>query len=755
MRIPRHRLYYALLISAIVLVLIAGWISLRSAREMAHTVEVADHSQAIIADIQDTLLAFGATESYGLRWAISFREDYWQGYQQSMAVLDQRAARLKARAASNPEQQRLAQSLSDAIAARREYGEAVYQQLREGGAAATIALIQAGRGSALSEEINGIAGQMILLERSALRERKTQMQRRLDRYSGLIGILVLLAGVSGVIGMLAIIQSRRVWARHRQVELERERALAANQQKTLLLATMSHEIRTPMNAIFGFSQLLGKRTRDPKALEYIRAIRSSGQSLLALINDLLDLSKIEAGRMELHPVPTNLRELVDSTVAVFAEPAAAKALRLTSDIDPFMPQYLVLDPHRLRQVLVNLISNAIKYTEAGAVKVQLRCTKTNGDGATLSIAVEDSGPGIAADQRERIFEPFHRVPSETYQSVEGTGLGLSIVRSLTMLMGGTVSVESTPGHGSKFTVQLDKVRAAPPPKAGAGIASGDVDFAKLAPARILIVDDVPLNRELLAAYLTDAGHELAFAENGLEAVDKASLFKPTVVLMDIRMPKMDGRAAASRIRALPAGKNLCMVAVTASSLASEQNDELSVERDIEASVERGGEQAGEQTGEKTRTRGKFNGYLRKPVSPRDLYDCLQELIGTRRSAGQSAIDVAAQNLGSGNGSVNPSAAIETPLSDSQRSAARAALAELEAIVRERLPQLRSTMRMRDLRLLARDLAQIGAQGFLTPTTEFAERLDGAIEGFDLTTIDSLLDQLPGHVTAHSRQLASA
>ena len=751
MRIPRHRLYYSLLIGAIVLVLIAGGISLRSAREMAYTVEVADHSQAIIADIQDTLLAFGATESLGLRWAISFREDYWQGFQQSMAVLDQRAASLKARAARNPEQQRLAQSLSDAIAMRRQYGDAVYQRLREGGAAATIALIQAGRGSALNEEINGIAGQMILLERSALRERQTQMQRRLDRYSGLIGILVLLAAISGVIGVLAIIQSRRVWARHRQVELERERALAANQQKNLLLATMSHEIRTPMNAIFGFSQLLGKQTRDPKALEYIRAIRSSGQSLLALINDLLDLSKIEAGRMELHPVPTNLRELVDSTVAVFAEPAAAKALRLTSDIDPFMPQYLVLDPHRLRQVLVNLISNAIKYTEAGAVKVHLRCTQINEDGATLSIAVEDSGPGIAPDQHERIFDPFHRVPSETYQSVEGTGLGLSIVRSLTMLMGGAVSVESTPGHGSTFTVQLHKVRAAPPPKGGAEIASGDVDFAKLVPARILIVDDVPLNRELLAAYLTDAGHELAFAENGLEAVDKASLFKPTVVLMDIRMPKMDGRAAAARIRALPAGEKLCMIAVTASSLANEQNDDLSVDRDIEASVELNGEQAGEQP----RTRGKFNGYLRKPVSPRDLYDCLLELIGTRRSAGQSAIDGAAQNPGSGNGSANPSASTDATLSNAQRSAARAALAELEAIVRERLPQLRSTMRMRDLRLLARDLAQIGAQGFLTPTTEFAERLDGAIEGFDLTTIDSLLDQLPGHVAAHSRQLALA
>ena len=711
-----HRFYYALIVLSMLLVAFAGWVSVRSAMAAGDAIDQAKHSQRVIEQVNEVLAVYGSTESFGLRWAVTFDEAMWRRFQDAMQRLDRESAALAALVAADPVQRSHAGALSAAVAERHAHGRRVWPGLRSGGVTASIALLRSGRGADLGDRVRLPAAAMIEHENVLRVERERRLREQLERAISTVVAATGLAIIAGLVGVLATTQSRRSWVREREADHQREKAEAASQQKSLFLATMSHEIRTPMNAIFGFSQLLSRRVHDPKALEYVRAIRSSGQALLALINDLLDLSKIEAGRLELHVVPTDLRELVDSTLSVFAEPAAGKGLRLTADLDPFLPKALIVDPHRVRQVLMNLVSNAVKYTDRGFVRVDVRVAPVDGGRADVEIAVTDSGYGIAPEQLEKIFDPFHRVIPERGDRVEGTGLGLSIVRRLVELMSGRIEVESTVGAGSVFTVRFAEVEVGQPDLPAASFRPAVANFAKLAPSRILIVDDMPLNRELLSAYLADSGHELEFADNGLDAIEKVRAWKPTVVLMDIRMPQLDGRQAAERIRELEEGRRICLVAVTASSMS---NDERILRR-------------------------VFDGYLRKPVSPQDLYDCLLELVGTRRNPEGCSLEV--QNA------QQRQAEIDAPMDVEQRRVAAPVVQELERLALTRLAAVQATMRMRELKLLADDLVDLGRRGGLPRIVDLATRLQAAVESFDMTTIDSLLDQLPRHVAAERSRL---
>ena len=710
-----HRFYYALLVLSMLLVLFAGWVSVRAAQASNEALAATTQSQRVIEQVNAVMAVYGHTESFGLRWAVSFDEAMWQRFQRSMAELDAEADALVAAVDGNAEQRRRAEALRQAVADRHAHGRKVWPALREGGVDASIALIRTGRGTVLGDRIHTAAAEILVDEYLRRDERESKLQDQLRRAVATVVVAIGLAIVAGLVGTLATAQSRRAWVREREADYQREKAEAASEQKSLFLATMSHEIRTPMNAIFGFSQLLGRRVHDPKALEYVRAIRSSGQALLALINDLLDLSKIEAGRLELHRLPTDLRDLVDSTLSVFAEPAAGKGLRLTADVDPFLPRAVVLDPHRVRQVLMNLVSNAIKYTDRGGVRVHVGATPRDGQRVDVEIRVEDTGVGIDPAQHVAIFEPFHRVVGEG-DRIEGTGLGLAIVRRLVELMDGRIAIDSAVGRGATFSVRLPELEVATPAQSATTYRPANANFAALAPARILIVDDVPLNRELLAAYLADAGHELEFAVDGFDAVEKVRSWRPTVVLMDIRMPHLDGRQAAERIRALDEGRRICMVAVTASSMSSDER----------------------------LLRRVFDGYLRKPVSAQDLYDCLLELVGTRRNPEGCSLEV--QNA------PQRHAEAEAPLTPGQRRVAAPVVQELERLLLARLPHVKSTMRMRELKVLAEDLAGMGERGELPRIAALADRLRAAVEAFDMTTIDSLLDQLPRHVAAERDRL---
>jgi len=331
--------------------------------------------------------------------------------------------------------------------------------------------------------------------------------------------------------------------RQRTARAARVRAQAANLAKTEFLATMSHEIRTPLNSILGFADLLGRsETLSPEGQRKLDLIASAGGSLVTIVNDVLDFSRIEAGRIELDLRPVHPRALLNDAVSIIAPGAQAKGLILSVDADDGDQTYR-LDETRLRQVLLNLLNNAVKFTERGTIKVTLRI-QDGGDGDVLALDVSDTGIGISPEQQTLLFQRFQQADSSIRRSYGGTGLGLAICKALVNLMGGDISLVSAAGQGSTFSVRL--------PVVVMEHSAADLEVSEETPvARVLLVDDHPMNRQLGKAMLELAGCTVVTAEDGDEAVRLVTESRFDVVLMDIHMPRMDGLAASRAIRALP------------------------------------------------------------------------------------------------------------------------------------------------------------------------------------------------------------
>jgi PAS domain S-box-containing protein len=377
----------------------------------------------------------------------------------------------------------------------------------------------------------------------------------------------------------------------------KDAAEAASRAKSMFLANMSHEIRTPMNAIIGLTHLLHRDQPTPRQVDKLDKISDATHHLLSVINDILDVSKIEAGKVDLHLTEFNLRQLVDGIHPLIAERMRGKTLGFSLDMPPGLPRMLKGDPTRISQAILNYVSNAVKFTDHGAVVLRLRLLDESESGVLLRFEVQDSGIGIPLEDQSRLFEPFEQVDGSTTRRYGGTGLGLAINRRLAAMMGGEVGVDSRPGAGSLFwfTARLEKLAdqavAAPemlPPMLGVE----QILAREQAGARILLAEDNPINQEVAVDLLRSVGMRVDVAANGALALALAGVNRYDLVLLDVQMPVMDGLEAAAKIRALPGYLTVPILAMSASAFDEDRARSL---------------QAG------------MNDHVGKPVEPATLY----------------------------------------------------------------------------------------------------------------------------------------
>ncbi|MBF0471145.1 MAG: response regulator [Gammaproteobacteria bacterium] len=354
----------------------------------------------------------------------------------------------------------------------------------------------------------------------------------------------------------------------------KEKAEEASRAKSIFLSNMSHELRTPLNAILGFAELLQRdATIAPKQRVNLETINRSGHHLLALINDILEISRIEAGKLVYNPKPLDLHQLITSLIDTMALRAHNDGLALSLDMAPELPQYVITDDGKLRQILLNLLSNAIKYTPHGSVAMSVTTTEGTKGERLLTITVRDTGVGIPKDQLELIFTPFFQT-HHGVQVGEGTGLGLGIAKQYTELLGGALWAESEVGHGSCFSLKIPYTLPATPPQSTTqprkviALAEGEAHY------RILIVEDKVDNQRLLRQMMESVGFEVEVATNGGEGVALFEQWHPDFIWMDMRMPVMDGYAATRKIRTLQGGEKVIICALTASAFEEERESIL-------------------------------------------------------------------------------------------------------------------------------------------------------------------------------------
>ena len=377
--------------------------------------------------------------------------------------------------------------------------------------------------------------------------------------------------VTRIIGTHVDIQEKK----NLEIELikAKEEAEAASLAKSEFLSNMSHEIRTPMNAIIGFAEILSKASLPEKEKRQVQTIQKSGESLIAIINDILDLSKIEAEKMELQPITFNLFSTIEDIRMIFAENIKEKGLHFLTNIDSNLPNTIVLDEVRIRQVLFNLISNAIKFTQKGTIGIDIKQKPSNNSGnyIDLLISIYDTGIGISDENKSNIFKAFEQQKGQSIKKYGGTGLGLAISKQLIELMGGTIEVESELNKGSTFNISINNVPI------GNSISYEQYDQTKeiftFEKAKLLIVDDVDTNLMVIRDYFDNSKLEIIEASNGKEALQMVEEHNPDVILMDLQMPIMGGKEAARILKNNPKSSHIPIIVLSATVVKDEDKRE--------------------------------------------------------------------------------------------------------------------------------------------------------------------------------------
>ncbi|GET22298.1 PAS domain-containing hybrid sensor histidine kinase/response regulator [Prolixibacter denitrificans] len=353
----------------------------------------------------------------------------------------------------------------------------------------------------------------------------------------------------------------------------KEKAEEATRIKSAFLANMSHEIRTPMNAILGYAEILSQSITDPTHRDYLSSMQSSGKVLMNLINDVLDFSKIDAGKMDLKETPVDIRLLMKEIVDTFRLKASQKGVRMLSEISESTPRILLLDELRLRQIMLNLISNALKFTDEGHIRIEVSTTNQSETSSSILLRVEDTGIGIADKEQEKIFEAFEQIDNQDSKIYGGTGLGLAITHRLVKLMGGEIRLESKLNQGSAFYVTLPDIAVVKDADDTDYQQKSHIDNQLLAGSCVLIVDDNRANRKVTRGFFGGSQVKISEAENGAHALEIMRRLKPQLIIVDLRMPGMSGFETARSIKSNPQWQDIPLIAYTASELTAEEKEQ--------------------------------------------------------------------------------------------------------------------------------------------------------------------------------------